>query len=328
MKRMIAIFLAVLLLCGCTVEPAETKPRYASNVEETAPAAEVIATEPTEPAPTEPPLPPTETDPPESIGLSAHTAFVYDTYNSYMMYLGGDGDAPLAPASLTKLMTSYTARQIMDADYVITAGSEVSWIDPQSSRAWVGEGHQLTVEMLIQGMMMPSGNDAAYVIAVGGGRVLAEDPELDNEMALRVFMDEMNAQARELGMKNSHFVNPDGIDADGHYTTANDLVILAQAVMQDDLIMKYAGMAKADVVFASGESITWKNSNYLLHPEMTDYYTPEAIGMKTGSTDDAGRCLISAFTQPDGSYLIIGVLGSNEDPARYDDTLTLYELYR
>ena len=129
-------------------------------------------------------------------------------------------------------------------------------------------------------------------------------------------------------MKNSHFVNPDGIDADGHYTTANDLVILAQAVMQDDLIMKYAGMAKADVVFASGESITWKNSNYLLHPEMTDYYTPEAIGMKTGSTDNAGRCLISAFTQPDGSYLIIGVLGSNEDPARYDDTLTLYELYR
>ena len=326
-KGILSLLLVLtLLLGGCVLNPEkqDDTPRYSPVLELTEPEI----TDPTEPEPTLPPLPATDTTPPAELGLTAHTAFVYDPQLSCMLYLGGDGDAPLAPASLTKLMTSYTARQIMDADHIITAGNEVDWIDPMSSRAWVGAGHQLTVEMLIQGMMMPSGNDAAYVVAVGGGRVLAEDPQLDSQMALNVFMDEMNAQARALGMVNSHFVNPDGIDAEGHYTTANDLAILATAVLQDELIMTYAGTAAAEVVFASGESITWKNSNCLLHPEMEKYYTPEAVGMKTGSTENAGKCLISAFLREDDTYLIIGVLGSTEDLLRYDDTLILYDMYR
>ena len=119
----------------------------------------------------------------------------------------------------------------MDLDHIITAGSEVDWIDPLSSRAWISSGQQLTVEMLIQGMMLPSGNDAAYILAVGGGRVLAEDPALDRRMALNLFIDEMNAQARALGLTGTHFANPDGIDQEGHYTTANDLITLANAVL-------------------------------------------------------------------------------------------------
>lgn len=338
MKRMLCLLIAaVFLLAGCGAaqqEPSTTWSQIPSDdaeIHSTQPTAVVIATdpEPTLPPPTEPPLPPTETTPPQELGLQATHCFVYDTQFSHTLYLGGDGDFQLAPASLTKLMTAYTARQIMEPDHIITVDFQSDWIDPLSSRAWVASGHQLTVEMLIEGMMLPSGNDAAYAIAVGGGRVLAEDPSLDNEMALSIFMDEMNAQARLLGMKNSHFVNPDGIDTDGHYTTLNDLSILSLAVLQDELIMKYAGLATDDVVFASGEIITWKNSNYLLHPEMEEYYTPEAIGLKTGSTQNAGRCLISVFAREDGSYLIIGVLGCPaEDPARYDDTLLLYELYR
>lgn len=308
-------------------EPATTVPTTTAD-----PAAEVIATdpieEPTEPPVTEPPLPATVTTSAGEMGLTAAMAFVYDTGLEHMLYMGGDGDAPLCPASLTKLLTAYTVRQFMDPEMVVTVGSEVTWIDPGSSRAWIDVGYELTVEMLIQGMIMPSGNDAAYTLAVAGGRVLAEDPELDRQQAFSLFVDEMNAQARQLGMKNSHFMNPDGIDAEGHYTTMNDLVILAKAVMEDELIMKYAGMAKADVVYASGETITWHNSNYLLHPEYEELYTPEVIGLKTGSTELAGKCLVSAFRQSDDTYLIIGVLGCPENLNRFTDTLLLYNLYQ
>lgn len=348
-KQMILPVIAAILFLGGIVlmlfvapnwvaEPPKTTNPVTTAAPTTEPVAEVIVTSPaqtepseppvvTEPVVTEPPLPPTVTLPPEEMGLTAAKAFVYDTGLSYMCYAGGDPDEALAPASLTKLLTAYTALQCMDIDQVVTVGEEITWIDPDSSRAWIEQGQELTVEMLIQGMLLPSGNDAAYTLAVAGGLVLAEDPELDRRQAYNLFVDEMNGQARALGMKHSHFMNPDGIDEEGHYTTVNDLRILSQAVMGDPLIMKYAGMAKAEVVLASGEAITWTNSNRLLHPDQEEYYTPQAIGLKTGSTDDAGKCLISVFERPDGSHLIIGVLGSLDDHSRYTDTLLLYETY-
>ena len=327
------LFLMLFVAPNAAKDPTPTAPATTAPVTTAEPAAEVLATDPiqtdpTEPPVTEPPLPETVTTSAGEMGLTASMGFVYDTGLEHMLYMGGDGDEPLCPASLTKLLTAYTVRQFMDPEMVVTVGSEVTWIDPDSSRAWIAEGYQLTVEMLIQGMIMPSGNDAAYTLAVAGGRVLAEDPSLDRQLAFNLFIDEMNAQARALGMKNSHFANPDGIDEEGHYTTMNDLVILSKAVMEDELIMKYASMAKADVVYASGETITWHNSNYLLHPEYEDYYTPEAIGLKTGSTEKAGKCLISVFCKEDGTYLIVGVLGSPENLDRFSDTLTLYHLYQ
>ncbi len=338
-KQSILPFIAAILFLGglflmLVVAPNTNQSPPAPETTQgtvTEPNTAVFATdppEPTEPPVTQPPLPATETMAPAEQGISAAMAFVYDTAMEHMLYMGGDGDEELAPASLTKLMTAYTARQIMPDDQVVTIGSEITWIDPDSSRAWIDQGQELTVEMLIQGMLMPSGNDAAYSLAVAGGRILGEDPELDRRQAFNLFIDEMNGQARQLGMTNSHFANPDGIDAEGHYTTMNDLLILTKAVMEDALIMKYAGMAEAEVVFVSGETITWRNSNYLLHPEYEAYYTPEAIGLKTGSTDNAGKCLISVFAQPDGSYLIIGVMGCPENEGRFADTLRLYTQYQ
>ena len=327
------LFFMLFVAPNAPQDPATTAPATTVPTTTAEPAAQVLVTdpiesEPTQPIVTEPPLPATVTTSAAEMGLTAKMAFVYDTGLSHMCYMGGDGDEPLCPASITKLITAYTVLQIMDPETVVTVGEEITWIDPDSSRAWIDQGYQLTVEMLIQGMLMPSGNDAAYTLAVAGGRALAEDPELDRKQAFGLFVDEMNGYARQLGMKNSHFMNPDGIDEDGHYTTMNDLVVLAEAVMQDALIMKYAAMAKADVVFASGETITWHNSNYLLHPEYEDFYTPEAVGLKTGSTDKAGKCLLSAFLREDGTYLIVGVLGSTENTDRFSDTLILYNLYK
>lgn len=301
--------------------PTASGPESAEQ-NETEPPTE---TEPTEPP--EPTLPPvTDTMDPAELGLTAAKAFAYDLDNSWLLYAGGDPDGKLKPASLTKLLTAYTAEQFMDLQMEVTVGEEIWWIDPYSSVAYLQVGNRLTVEMLLYGLMLPSGNDAAYALAVAGGRVLAEDPELDRREALSLFMNEMNEQARLLGMTGSQFKNPDGIDEDGHYTTVKDLIVLTKAVIKSSTIMEAAGTAEKEVQFLSGETITWKNSNYLLHEEK-EYYTPNAIGLKTGSTELAGKCLISLFRQEDGSYLAIGVLGSIGDNERYDDTLLLYHRY-
>ena len=342
-KQWILTLVVGLLFCAGVVLMLFLAPNLSTEItpEETLPVQTVSQPEITEPEettqpvetdpPTEPPeptIPPqTETIPPADLGLTATKAFVYDLDNSWLLYAGGDPDGKLAPASLTKLLTSYTAVQFMDMDMEVTVGNEILWIDPYSSVAHLQVGNCLTVEMLLYGLMLPSGNDAAYALAVAGGRVLAEDPELDNREALELFVDEMNEQARLLGMTGSQFKNPDGIDEDGHYTTIKDLIILTKAVMDVPVIMESACTAQKEVVFLSGETVTWKNSNYLLQPEKEDYYTPNAIGLKTGSTQNAGKCLISLFLQEDGSYLAVGVLGSIGDNERYDDTLILYQRY-
>lgn len=287
---------------------------------------------PTEPDPETEPVETTapntlyDTTPPAELGITATTAFVYDTSIERMIYAGGDPNAKLAPASLTKMLTAYTAEQFMDMDMEVTVGEEVTWIHPESSIAMLQPGHKLTVKMLIQGMMLPSGNDAAYALAVAGGRVLSNNPNMDRATAIDVFVSEMNEQARRLGMINSQFKNPDGIDTTGHYSTVKDLITLSNAVRGSELIMECAATAKLEVQLLSGQTITWLNSNYLLH-ENSDFYTPNCIGLKTGSTENAGKCVITLFRQDDGSYLLIGVLGSSTDAQRFADTLILYNKF-
>lgn len=282
---------------------------------------------PTEPTTEEPTNPPAETTPPRELNLTASKAFVYNCTEDYMVYAGGDMDEKISPASLTKLLTGHVVLQHLNPATVITVGEEITWIDPDSSWANLHQGNRLTVEMLIQGLMMQSGNDAAYTLAVACGRTIRNDEALNPRDALGVFMDEMNNEARLLGLSNTHYVNPDGIDAQGHYTSCNDLVTISKIVMENPLLMKYCGMATANVTFQSGESYIWNNSNYLLHESM-NCYTPEAIGLKTGSTYNAGKCLISVFKQENGTVLMVGVLGSSSDAERYNDTLILYNRYK
>lgn len=276
---------------------------------------------------TEPPTEPADTTPPAQLDLTASKAFVYDCTENSLLYVGGDPEEKAAPASLTKLMTALVALKYLDEDTVITVGEEVTWIDPDSSIAAVQSGNRLTVKMLVQGLLMQSGNDAAYALAVAGGREIVGNPELDRRQALGVFVDAMNSQCRDMGLVNTHFMNPDGIDEDGHYSCVSDLITISLSAMENDTVMKYCGMASDYVVFESGEDYVWKSSNYLLHEDLS-FYTPEAIGLKTGSTELAGKCLISAFRQEDGRTLLIGVLGSTGDGQRYTDTLTLYNMYK
>ena len=216
------------------------------------------------------------------------------------------------------------ALQYLPEDTVLTAGEEVRWIDPGSSRAFISRGHKLTAKMLVQGMIIPSGNDAAYIIAVGAGRAIAGDSNLPARDAFNTFMEEMNRQAQLLGLSGTHFVNPDGMNAQDHYTTLRDLLTIAKLALNTPVILDAAQTQTMRAVFVSGEWVQWTNSNSLLNPNNAEFYCEDAFGLKTGSTSSAGKCLLSAFRRED-RMIIICVMGCSTDADRYRDTLALYQ---
>lgn len=342
----ISVIAAILFLAGLAVmlflntirldlPPADTTlPFYTANPGTSAPPVTQQPTQPPTDPPTEPPTtapPPTTVPPPDTwapadIGLDAKYAFVYSTARGRVLYEGGNQQAHVAPASITKLLTAYVALQYLDLDQVITVGNEITKIDPLSSVANILYGHRLTTEMLIQGLLMQSGNDAAYTLAVAAGRAIADNSNLSIDNALSVFMKEMNETAKEIGMKNTRFLNPDGNDQNGHYTTMEDLLVLSLVAMKNPIIMRYCGMPEANVTFVSGHTRKWTNSNYLLTTKY-GYYCAECIGLKTGTTTNAGKCLISVFDEGE-DIIIVGVLNCPTEESRYGDTLYLYEKYR
>jgi D-alanyl-D-alanine carboxypeptidase (penicillin-binding protein 5/6) len=257
--------------------------------------------------------------------LTATHVFVYDTAADRLLFSKGDIQGMIPPASLTKLFSAYVALQYLEPTTVITAGEEVGWIDPESSMAFIYRGQKVTVDTCVEGMIVQSGNDASYILAVAAGRAIHGNPQLSATAALGVFVGKMNELALQLGLENTHFANPDGIDTAGHYSSLQDLITISRLALENPVIRQHAATAKDAVTYASGQTVNWKNTNELLHPE-SEFYCQEACGLKTGSTTGAGKCLISAFRQTDG-YLLIGVLGCPEEDDRYIDTLNLYRYY-
>ncbi len=275
---------------------------------------------------TEPPYPTFE-DPDETL-LKCRHAFVYDLTYDRLLYTYGDQTESISPASLTKLMTCHVALQYLDSDTIVEVGEEAGYIAPDSSIAAISQGTRLTVEMITQGTLMQSGNDGAYVLAVAAGRAIAKDPGLDARTALATFMAEVNAQLRQNGLTGTHFVTPDGYDAEGHYTTAADLLQIARLALTDPMIVRFAAMEKDVVTYESGENYTWVNTNWLLRQtDFPDLYCPEATGLKTGGTRKAGNCVIATFD--DGErQLMIGVLGCEIIQDRFLDARFLFEHFR
>lgn len=259
---------------------------------------------------------------PASRELTAKQYFVYDTTQKSYANISGAVTDRVYPASITKLFTAYVALQYLEPELVITAGDALKLVAPGSSVAQIKTGDQLTVEQLVEAMMLPSGNDAAYLLAVEAGRIIDSDPTLHASNAAQRFVNRMNEVAEELGMTDTNFVNPDGIHKSNHYTTFNDLVILASLSLKDPTIARYAGLSTDTVSFSDGEDQEWINTNMLIQPN-SEYYCPYAVGLKTGQTPSAGSCLLSAF-QYEGNTYIIGVFGCPEIEDRFDDTLQLF----
>ncbi|MBR4017541.1 MAG: D-alanyl-D-alanine carboxypeptidase [Oscillospiraceae bacterium] len=246
--------------------------------------------------------------------------FVYDCKANTFLILSGQKTDRVYPASITKLFTAYVAMQYVQPDTRITAGSELDMVAWGSSVAKIKKGDTLTAEQLVEAMLLPSGNDASYILACEAGRIIKNDPGLSAASAVAAFMAEMNKQAKDVGMVNTHYVNPDGIHDNNHYTTFEDLAILGKLSMGEETIMRYAATAR-ETVTLHGEEIEWKNTNALVDTT-SPYYCPYAVGLKTGQTPSAGSCLLSAFRMDDHE-LLIGVFGCPEEEDRFDDTLQL-----
>ena len=255
--------------------------------------------------------------------MDARQMFVYDYDQDVMLCSKAVEGGKLYPASTTKLFTAYVALQYLTPDTVVTAGEELELVKPGSSIAYILEGHQLTVEMLVQAMLLPSGNDAAMVLAAAAGRKVAQDETLAGKQAVRAFVAEMNRMAEQLEFQKSHFVNPDGFHMGSHYSCVEDMARIGKLAMGNPVISQYMRLPEADVVYHSGQTNHWKNTNHLLHPE-SDYYHPDAVGMKTGYTNAAGNCLMAAFNFH-GRTLIIGIFGDADKLDRFEDAADLAE---
>ena len=158
--------------------------------------------------------------------ISAKYVLLYDVNADKILY-EKNKNVKCYPASTTKMLTAIVGAKIIPPETVITVGDEIKLINWDSSTAGLVKGMKLTFEMLMDGLMLPSGNDAAYTIAVNAARIYTGNNNLTNEEAVNVFMELVNKAAKEIGCKGTHFVTPDGWHDDEHYTSAEDLAKIA-----------------------------------------------------------------------------------------------------
>ena len=289
--------------------------------------AAALATEETEPEKT---MPAYEVDRESAVyqtcdalaeGMAAKHILVYDNTANTILYSKTQEGGKLYPASITKLFSCYVALQYLQPDELLTAGSELELVQEGSSMAYIYKKQQVTAEMAVEGMMLPSGNDAAMILAAAAGRRIAGDESLAPEAAVAEFVDEMNRQAESLGFEQSHFASPDGYHMGAHYTCVNDMARIAKLALENKTLRKDMGLFEDSVIYASGQSNHWENTNLFLDPE-DGFYHPAAIGMKTGRTRQAGYCLMSAF-RVGKRTLVIGMFGYDDEYARFRDTLKI-----
>ena len=178
--------------------------------------------------------------------------------------------------------------------------------------------------MLVEAMLLPSGGDAAYVIAAAAGRKIRGNEDISATAAISAFVGEMNSRLAALGLNGTHFCNPDGYHDPQHYTTLEDIAKIGALALENETIMKYTRLASDRVVYASGQTNNWKNTNELIQPDSL-YYRADAIGLKTGSTDEAGYCVLTAARGDDGRIYIIGVFGASTSNARFADAGVLID---
>ena len=224
--------------------------------------------------------------------VSAASALLMDADYGLILY-EKDADRRLPMASTTKIMTALTALAHASGDTVITVPPDA--VGVEGSSVYLAAGEKLTLCDLLYALLLQSANDAAAAIAIGIGGSIAG------------FADLMNAEAARLGLTDTHFANPHGLDAEEHYTTARELAIITRAALDVPLIRQIVGTVKATVPQGDQpDARLLVNHNRLLRSY------DGAIGVKTGFTKKSGRCLVSA-AERDGVRLIAVTLNAPDD---------------
>lgn len=257
--------------------------------------------------------------------VGAKAAILVDVNNKNIVYQKNITERR-APASTTKLMTALTVLQILDVDDVVTIGDEIGMIAADSSKAGFSKGQVVTVDELLHGMLMASGNDAAYVLAKAAGQAIFDD-NIENEgktfnetQCVQRFILEMNKNVRDMELKNTHFMSPDGYDDSDQYTTAEDLSKIAIEAYKNKTI---ADICKTSSYNSKTLGKTWTSTNELINKN-SNYYFKYCKGLKTGTTGTAGKCLVSVAKKGEEEYISV-VLGEQTEESRFMDSKNLLE---
>ncbi len=239
---------------------------------------------------------------PEAPHIAAKSWALIDAHSNQLLF-ADNADKELPPASLTKLMTLYLAFEALENKQL-----RMNERLPVSKKAWKIGGSTMfldprmrpRVDELLHGIATYSGNDACIVIA----EYLAGSEE--------AFAERMNRKAKELGMTHSHFVNATGWPAAGHYSSAHDMALLGAAIWRD-FPEHYKMFAEREYTF---DGRTQPNRNRLL------WIMPEADGLKTGHTQEAGYCLVGS-AKKGNTRLVSAVFGTSSDAARANQSKIL-----
>jgi len=236
--------------------------------------------------------------------LAAKAYMLYD-YTSSRILAGKDSDVRMEPASLTKLMTAYLAFDAIKHGTIaekqnLAVPAAATHITSGESRMLLKPGQSVTVEDLLRGLIIQSGNDAAIMLAlyIAGSE--------------SGFVDMMNKEAKRLGMSNTHYSNPTGVPHPQHYSSATDLALLAAAILHD-YPQYYPLFSLREFTY---NNVTQANRNRLL------WLDPYVDGMKSGHTETAGYCLVASAKR--GNHRLISVLfGADSDRLRASESQKL-----
>ena len=251
--------------------------------------------------------------------VSSPYCFVYEATENVILY-EKNAYEKCFPASVTKLLTAAVAMEYVPLDTPFKVGAEINMVGENSSMAYIKEGSSFTLKDLLYALLLPSGNDAAYTIAVNTSRYLYGD-SLGDEEAVDKFMELCSEKLLEIGAYNTHFTVPDGYHADNHYTTAYDMMLISLYSTSFEEIEIACGTYEYYCKSLEGEATGWLNCNPLMK-KRGDYYCEYVTGLKTGSTTEAGKCL-ATLAEKDGKKLYIIMLGSSNVDMRNNDTLSI-----
>jgi len=235
--------------------------------------------------------------------LSASGVILLDAQSGEEIF-SVDPDVQRPMASLTKIMTALLILENHNLREIVT----IPPIAEQIGGSTIGlvPGQQLTVESLLKATLLPSANEAAYSLAAFDGRNVGS------------FVQKMNRRAEALGLTSTHFTNPAGLDNTRHYSSPRDMAFLTMAALKHAVFRSMVSTRSTRIVALDGTDFSLKNSNEMLH------YNEDVFGVKTGTTTQAGECLVLLFTEQERSYLLV-LLGSRE---RYTDALRILQAIR
>lgn len=221
----------------------------------------------------------------------------------------------LYPASTTKIMTALVALKNGNMSDVVTVSPNAVDLAPDEQTCGLKAGDKLTLKDLINGLLIYSGNDNAIAIAehLGGTE--------------EKFAEMMNVQAKELMATNTHFVNASGLHNEDHYTTAYDLYLIFNECIKNqeflDILQTTSYTSNITSADGSLQQITWRPTNFYATGEAVSPENAVIVGGKTGTTKEAGNCLILLENDQDGNAYISVVMGADTKPILYEDMTAL-----